>query len=209
MIHLIPLWGRSCFDFAAKRICMLGALPILFSFILVFVPADTKAATHDFLKVKLAMTAPTGAQGICSRYDWVCSSSRANKRLTQSDLQLIRAVNRKVNRQIRDVADNIQYRREDYWTLPTSGGGDCEDFALLKKMELVRAGIAPQRLLLATVLDHKRRSHAVLVLRADNGDFILDNLSNQIKPWRKTNYTFLRMQNPEQPQKWVALAING
>lgn len=186
-----------------------GAFLCLFSFMSVFQPTGSKASTNDFLKVKLAMTAPTGARGICNKYDWVCSYSRANKSVTQSDLRLIGNINRKVNRQIRDVADQVQYRREDYWTLPTSGGGDCEDFALLKKLELVRAGIAPQRLLLATVLDHKRRSHAVLVLRTDRGDFILDNLSDQIKPWRKTNYTFLRMQNPDQPEKWVGLVING
>ncbi|MEP4878023.1 MAG: transglutaminase-like cysteine peptidase [Tateyamaria sp.] len=186
-----------------------GTFLCLFSLTMVFQPAASQASTNDFLKVKLAINAPAGARGICNKYDWVCSSSRTNRSLTQADLRLIGDVNRKVNRQIRDVADEIQYRREDYWTLPTSGGGDCEDYALLKKHELVRAGIAPQRLLLATVLDHKRRSHAVLVLRTDQGDLILDNLSNQIKPWRKTNYTFLRMQNPEQPKKWVGLVING
>ncbi|WP_108837872.1 transglutaminase-like cysteine peptidase [Tateyamaria sp. Alg231-49] len=209
MTHLNKILERISFDISTSQKLKAGTFLCLLGIMAAFQPTETKASTNDFLKVKLAMNAPTGAKGICNKYDWVCSSSRANKSVTQSDLRLIGNINRKVNRQIRDVADKVQYRREDYWTLPTSGGGDCEDFALLKKLELVRAGIAPQRLLLATVLDHKRRSHAVLVLRTDKGDFILDNLSDQIKLWRKTNYTFLRMQNPDQPEKWVGLVING
>ncbi|MEP3706066.1 MAG: transglutaminase-like cysteine peptidase [Roseobacter sp.] len=197
------------FEIGVSSIFKTGTFIFLICCLAAFLPIAANSSTNDFLKVKLAMKAPTGAQGICDKYDWVCSTSRVNSRLSQSDLELIDTVNRRVNRQIRNVADVVQYRREDYWTLPKSGGGDCEDFALLKKLELVRAGVAPQRLLLATVLDHKRRSHAVLVLRTDAGDFVLDNLSNQIKPWRKTNYTFLRMQDPDRPEKWVALVING
>jgi len=47
----------------------------------------------------------------------------------------LEAVNRHLN-QIPYVADSKHWGREDYWATPfellTSGGGDCEDFALTK-----------------------------------------------------------------------------
>ncbi len=209
MLYFVQFLERTRSDFSSKQSRARIASILVLYFLTAFAPMEAEAAKTDFLRVKLSMAAPTGAREICSRYDWACSSSKNNKSLTQSELQIINTVNRRVNRQIREVADQTQYRRADYWTLPNSGGGDCEDFALLKKMELVRVGIAPQRLLLATVLDHNRRSHAVLVLRTDDGDFVLDNLTNRIKPWRKTNYIFLRMQNPDRPRHWVGIVVKG
>ena len=80
-------------------------------------------------------------------------------------LRVAKAVNTSVNRSTRAVSDLRQYGDEEVWALPTSLGGDCEDIALLKKRELIKRGIAPERLLIATVLDRNRGSHAVLVLR--------------------------------------------
>ena len=107
------------------------------------------------------------------------------------------------------MTDLAQYKKADFWTLPNSRGGDCEDFALLKKKELITAGIAPERLLLSTVLDRQGNSHAVLIFRADTGDYVLDNLNDQIKTWQSTHYTFLRMQSPTNPRTWVGLMVKA
>ena len=84
-----------------------------------------------------------------------------------------------------------------------------KDFALLKKRELIRAGIDPSKLLIATVLDRKRNAHAVLVYRSSQGDLVLDNLTNRIKPWSVTRYLFLRMQDPRQPRNWVGVYLQS
>jgi predicted transglutaminase-like cysteine proteinase len=114
-----------------------------------------------------------------------------------------------VNRQVRPITDRRQYRRDEHWALPTSRGGDCEDFALLKKRELIALGVPADKLLIATVLDRKRQPHAVLVLSTLQGDYVLDNLTSRIKPWGQTGYSFLRMQDPRAPERWVAVLAGG
>ena len=187
------------------------AMALALGLALTLMPTVSDASRDSrFLQAKMAIAAPSAAEHICHKYDWACSSSTGTvAQLTQDDVDLIRKVNRQVNRQIREVSDKSQYRKIDYWTLPASRRGDCEDFALLKKQQLVELGIAPERLLMATVLDPKRQGHAALILRTNSGDYVLDNLTNRIKPWSTTGYTFLRMQNPDAPQKWVGLLVRG
>ena len=187
-----------------------GALAVALTAATMTTPQSTEAAIgQTFLKARMNAPAPSAAQNLCQKYTWACHASGDRRKLTQNDITLVRKINLKVNRQIREVSDSRQYRKTDYWTLPLSARGDCEDFALLKKQKLVEAGIAPERLLIATVLDQRRQGHAVLILRADSGDYVLDNLTNRIKPWKSTRYLFLRMQNPEAPKKWVGLMVRG
>ncbi|WP_170844625.1 transglutaminase-like cysteine peptidase [Aliiruegeria lutimaris] len=152
------------------------------------------------------IAAPKAAATLCATYRWACAKSN---RARSPELGKISAVNRKINRSTREISDDAQYRREDHWALPSRRGGDCEDFALLKKRELIGMGYAPDRLLLTTVLDRAGRPHAVLVARTENGDFVVDNLRDTIKPWNKTGYTFLRMQDPSAPHRWVSLNVKG
>ena len=161
-----------------------------------------------FLPVRAEAAAPGGATGLCSAYDWACAPG--NGRAVGADVvELAVKVNRSANRAIHPVSDQAQYATEEVWTLPTATGGDCEDYVLFKKHELIKAGVNPDRLLIATVLDRKGNSHAVLVLRADAGDLVLDNMTNSVKSWEKTGYTFLQMQNPNQPTSWVATLAGG
>lgn len=168
-------------------------------------------ANSAFLPLNKPISAPQGALGICERYAWACApTSQAARAIGHEDLvALARQVNLSVNRQVREVSDYDQYRVAEHWSLPTARGGDCEDFALLKKRELLRRGVAPERLLIATALTPDRVAHAVLILRTDAGDLVLDNLTNRIRPWQKTGYTFLRMQDPAQPARWQLLAVGG
>ena len=129
---------------------------------------------------------------------------------TDTLLRLAATVNTKVNRQTPAVEDLRQYGQEEYWSLPSRRGGDCEDFALLKKKILISEyGVPGHQLLMATVLDHRLQRHAVLVLRTSRGDFVLDNLDNKIRHWTQTRYTFLKLQNPNSLDKWVAVLAGG
>ncbi|MCX8955430.1 transglutaminase-like cysteine peptidase [Ruegeria sp. NA] len=148
---------------------------------------------------------PSGAINLCSQYDWACAAKRSVKLSSQQELKVVNQVNRRVNASTREVTDQSQYKMRERWALPTSRGGDCEDFALLKKRDLIHAGVDPRKLLIATVLDTRRTPHAVLVYRSAQGDLILDNLTNRIKPWTATRYLFLRMQNPKRPSQWVGV----
>lgn len=160
------------------------------------------------LPLQAMVPAPSGAKGLCVTYPWACAAG-TSARLGAEQMEIVVAINRSANGSIRAVTDLAQYNVAEKWTLPTARGGDCEDFALYKKAKLIKAGISPDRLLLAAVLDRQGNSHAVLVLHTDTVDLVLDNLKTAVKRWDETGYTFLRMQDPRDPQRWVAVMAGG
>jgi predicted transglutaminase-like cysteine proteinase len=162
---------------------------------------------HSYLTPARNALPPFGARELCKDYAWACSVSASRKNISNSDFSVINEVNRSVNRSVREVTDLSQFRVTERWNLPTSRGGDCEDFALLKKHELIRRGFPAQLLLIATALDKNRRGHAVLIVRTSDGDVVLDNLTTRVKNWSETGYIFLRMQNPKAPASWVSLTM--
>ena len=124
-------------------------------------------------------------------------------------MSILRMLNREINASVPEISDIAQYGRLEVWELPTARGGDCEDIAMRKKRDLIDAGIAPQSLMLSTVLDRDLNAHAVLVFRDEDGDLVLDNLTDRILPWAETGYSFLRMQDPASPDRWRAVLSGG
>ena len=76
---------------------------------------------------------------------------------------------------------------------------------LLKKRYLEGLGFPVETLLITVVLDESGEGHAVLSVRTDRGDFVLDNRRSAILLWSETRYEFLKRQSQENPQLWVAL----
>lgn len=161
------------------------------------------------LPLRTTVSAPGGAIGLCATYPWACAKGTNAQPVGMEQMEMVTRINRAANASIRPVTDIKQYHVAEKWTLPTARGGDCEDYALYKKAQLIEAGISPDRLLLASVLDRKGGAHAVLVLRADGADLVLDNLRSAIRRWDQTGYTFLRMQDPRDPSRWVATMAGG
>lgn len=170
---------------------------------------DAQRASATLIPIRKVTAPPPGANGLCATYDWACAKLGQSLLMGESSLQVLRSVNAKANRAIRPVTDLQQYRIAERWALPTKRGGDCEDYALYKKQALIAAGFPPEQLLIAAVLDRKRQSHAVLVVRTGTQDLVLDNMHNRILPWNKTGYTFLRIQDPRQPNRWVSVFAGG
>ncbi|WIY27073.1 transglutaminase-like cysteine peptidase [Parasedimentitalea psychrophila] len=166
-------------------------------------PSMAAATGNAYLTATIQLPPPSGAKALCRQYSWACEGSNSANLTYPQEWRLIRTINANVNARTRSISDQSQYNRAELWALPTQRGGDCEDFALLKKRELIRRGVDPRKLLLATVLDRRRNAHAVLVYRSENGDLVLDNLTNKIRSWKDTRYLFLRMQNPQLPSAWV------
>ena len=167
------------------------------------------AAADTFLTPRMMTASPEGSNGLCSRYGWACAVGQVQGQIDADGLRIATQLNNKVNARVREVSDQSQYRRAEVWTLPTARGGDCEDFALLKKKMLIERGFPANQLLIATVLDRNNAPHAVLVVRTTDGDYVLDNLTNRVKTWRETGYTFLKMQDPEAPHLWQAVLAGG
>jgi predicted transglutaminase-like cysteine proteinase len=153
---------------------------------------------------------PKGFVGFCDTGPWACGTGIAVKKRLRNDFrQVAIEVNSRVNRTIRPETDIVQYGVEERWTLPDTGKGDCEDYALLKKKLLIERGVPAQRLLLAVVFTPKKERHLVLVLRTSDADLVLDNLELRVLDWRKTGYRVVAMQNPGDERDWLLVKPSG
>lgn len=198
----------SRFSGAGARIGKLMIIAALAGFLPVTSEA-TQSRPANHIAARKAIAAPSGASALCTRHSWACARGGGAHLSERTVFEMAKKVNVSVNRSVRPISDRQQYGVDELWDLPSNRGGDCEDFALLKKKQLVEAGIKPEDLLIATVLDRNRGAHAVLVLRTSAGDYVLDNLVNSVKPWRDTGYSFIRMQDPNRPTNWVAVLAGG
>ena len=83
-------------------------------------------------------------------------------------------INSDVNASVSYKSDLEQYDKPDYW-VESGTFGDCEDYALLKRQRLLEAGFARKDLHLACCWVETGEYHCVLLIRTDNGWFVLDN----------------------------------
>jgi predicted transglutaminase-like cysteine proteinase len=109
--------------------------------------------------------------------------------LTEERAALLQQVNSHVNSTIREVPDLEQYGRDDVWALPTSGKGDCEDFALLKRKLLIERGFPASALAIDVGLTDDGEPHAVLTVSTTKGDYVLDNLHSAVLPADRSKFT--------------------
>ena len=89
-------------------------------------------------------------------------------------------VNRWVNETIKPMTDMDHWGVIEKWSLPTDGYGDCEDYVLLKRKMLIDAGWPREALLITVVRDKKGEGHAVLTVKTDKGEFVLDNQNENV-----------------------------
>jgi len=95
--------------------------------------------------------------------------------------------------------------RVERWSYPDDGYGDCEDYVLLKRRMLMAAGWPREALLITVVRDKKDEGHAVLTVKTDKGDFILDNQNESVLLWSETGYRFVKRQSQADANIWVSL----
>lgn len=161
--------------------------------------------THQFA------AQPEGFVGFCVRFLSQCKATPGGKSVITLDTQtwiLLNAVNQTVNNAIWPEDDMKHYGRAEYWTIPTDGLGDCDDYAVTKRKDLIEAGLPAQALRLAVVVSQASGRHAVLTIATDKGDFVLDNLASDIRAWRNTDYTWIERQDAANPMRWVSLFPN-
>ena len=124
--------------------------------------------------------------------------------LTPAKFGQIEEVNTAVNTEIAPETDLDLYGKPEYWTYPTTKG-DCEDYVLLKRRILIERGFPESTLLITVVRDENDEGHAVLTVRTDRGDFILDNKRREVMRWVDTPYTFIKRQSERNPLVWISL----
>lgn len=155
-----------------------------------------------------ATTTPIGWIMFCQQNDGECRPLPAEpstpRELDEALLSLASDINRRVNDAVQPITDRAQYGVEERWTYP-HGRGDCEDFALEKRRALHEAGIPMADLLMTVVRKPNGEGHAVLALRTEGGDLLLDNLDKRVRAWNETNYTFVKRQSSADPNVWLSI----
>lgn len=124
--------------------------------------------------------------------------------LTQERVSQLIEINDAVNTGVKPMTDLQLYGVAERWTYPTKAG-DCEDYVLLKRKMLIDRGWPESTLLITVVRDENDEGHAILTVRTDHGDFILDNKQKKILPWRDTPYTYVKQQSETNPLVWISL----
>ncbi|MBX3583162.1 MAG: transglutaminase-like cysteine peptidase [Rhizobiaceae bacterium] len=165
------------------------------------------AATSPMETGKLT-SQPIGHYKFCQTNPGECSVKTRDPRPEKYSNALWRniiSVNTTVNKAIRPMTDEELYGVEEYWTYPTKGAGDCEEYVLAKQLELRNLGLAMSNLLITVLRRPDGEGHAVLTVRTDNGDFILDNLNEKVVEWHQTDYTYLKVQSDRNSGRWVSI----
>jgi predicted transglutaminase-like cysteine proteinase len=144
----------------------------------------------------------------CHRLPAECTvdaTEPAEVALTAKVWQTITLTNRRVNGAIKPVTDQDHWGVADRWDLAEDGYGDCEDYQLLKRKILVEQYGLPRRALRMTVVvDEQGEGHAVMMVKTDSGDLVLDNKRSAILSWQDTGYVFVKREGQDS-RDWVSL----
>jgi predicted transglutaminase-like cysteine proteinase len=161
-----------------------------------------------YVAVRDATRAPIGWLSFCAENPRECGAPTSAPRdvvlSAQAWKDLVR-VNKWVNETIKPLTDLDHWGVVEKWSYPDDGYGDCEDYVLLKRRMLLTAGWPREALLITVVRDKKDEGHAVLTVKTDKGEFILDNQNEDILLWSESGYRFVKRQSQSDPNVWVAL----
>lgn len=166
---------------------------------------DLKTAPiFSYMSEKRRTTAPFAHVMFCARNPNECAArdGASEVSLTPFADKQLRAVNASVNRSIRPV--NERPEEGDVWQVNVKSG-DCEDYALTKRDHLIAMGWSVKALRIAVAKTPTGKGHAVLVVRTDHGDLVLDNRTNAIKGWRDMDLHWLMIQSGDNPRIWYEL----
>jgi predicted transglutaminase-like cysteine proteinase len=151
--------------------------------------------------------APYAWVEFCKKYPVECRVNTGETdriELTPKVWKQIVAMNTKINRDIDPVTDMEHWGVVDRWDMAEDGRGDCEEYVLVKRRKLAEAGIPRRAMLVTVVIDEENAGHAVLMIRTDRGDFILDNKRNSVLTWQQTGYVYVKREAQDRVA-WTSL----
>jgi predicted transglutaminase-like cysteine proteinase len=151
---------------------------------------------------------PIGYVTFCRDHQPECRPARRfadQIQLTAAKFREIEEVNRNVNAAVAPITDLELYGKPEVWAYPSASKGDCEDYVLLKRRTLIEHGFPESALLITVVRDENNEGHAILTVRTDKGDFVLDNKRRDVVRWAETPYTFVKRQSEKNPLVWISL----
>lgn len=175
--------------------------------------ALARSPTEPRFSVPIEEASPTLAPfqhvRFCLRYPADCKSDPGETvqiELTAETNELMNRVNHDVNAAIAPIHKSEVIDIDDGWTIaPTAG--DCNDYAVTKRHELLQSGLPAKALRLAVVKTPSGIGHLVLVVATKKGDLVLDNLIEAIRPWQTTKYQWLKIQSASDARYWYEIKL--
>ena len=171
--------------------------------------AEARNERPLFVPVGEQTRAPIGWIEFCAEYKTECTSKTGAPRdvvLTPKAWADLIQVNNWVNNAIKPVTDIDHWGVVERWNYPDDGKGDCEDYVLLKRRMLIQAGWPREALLVTVVREKNGDGHAVLTVKTNKGEYILDNQESEVKLWSETSYRFIKRQSQADQNSWVSLS---
>lgn len=151
---------------------------------------------------------PIGHYDFCKTYKNECSvrpTDLSPAPMTKALWAQLTKVTTAVNAAVKPMSDADVYGKDEVWAYPDNGVGDCEDYVLEKRRRLNRLGLSLANLLITVVRKPDGEGHAVLTVRTDKGDYVLDNLTDKVRAWDQTGYRFLKRQAADNTGRWVSI----
>lgn len=192
--------ARSASAFSLSSIALL----------ILLAPAQGRSLIEPGVVMPISESSPTLSPfqhvRFCMRYPTDCKSDPAGTmtvELTAETLETMQRVNRDVNASIMPVAKSDAIA-DGGWTI-SPASGDCNDYAVTKRHELVQKGLPANALRLAVVKTQSGIGHLVLVVSSNKGDLVLDNLSETILPWQLTKYHWVKIQSSSDARFWFEI----
>jgi predicted transglutaminase-like cysteine proteinase len=161
-----------------------------------------------FVSIGETAKPPIGWIEFCVEYEPECKTKPTQPRdvvLTTQAWKDLERVNLFVNTHVKPMTDMEHWGVVERWNYPDDGYGDCEDYVLQKRRLLMAAGWPREALLITVVRDKRGDGHAILTVKTDKGEFILDNQNDQILLWSDTGYRFVKRQSQSDQNLWVSL----
>jgi predicted transglutaminase-like cysteine proteinase len=173
-------------------------------------PMGLKSAIQR-IKFEAPTLPPMAYSQFCVRYEDECRSRPMFRggpiRLTEDRWTDLKEVNQTVNHDIIPERNELGLAGETWLIGPDRG--DCNDYAVTKRHELLDRGWPARVLLLSEVVTNSGEHHLVLVVRTKSGDLVLDNMTPQIKPWSRAPYRWVRIQSPSSTKLWATIGGRG
>jgi predicted transglutaminase-like cysteine proteinase len=173
--------------------------------------AGSRSAFSANLRIPVVESGPTLAPfqhiRFCLRYPDECRPNSAESQridLTSDRLELLERVNHRVNASIVSKSKAYGSSLEDTWTIAPHQG-DCNDYAVTKRHELLKRGFPSSALRLSVTKTAAGIGHLVLVVVTTKGDLVMDSLVDAIQPWQTTDYQWLKIQSARNPNYWVEI----
>ena len=163
----------------------------------------------QFIRFDLATLPPMAFTQFCLKYASDCKPQRLLFGGDRVELNKMRwaeleNINRIVNSSIHPVRNEDGLAGEKWLLGPIRG--DCNDYAVTKRHQLIARGWPTRTVLLSEVVTVSGEHHLVTIVRTNGGDLVLDNLTDRILPWSRTPYRWVRIQMPKNPNYWASIS---